>query len=555
MTNLTSSLNTILARIISFDPFGNNKYEIDTQKEYNLLGSYLNGSHNFENLKPAEQLEKKDFEYLAKLYNNLKYLLNKNYAKDNSNSVEALVADLYSISENSSDEEIESLLKKINKDNILNIGYSSLWGLFKKTPSDKFNKNNYEYLKNIYLEMIYELIDNPLLLKRQENLKNSNLSENYNWEIDRTLYKLTNIDTDIETISTSFCNNHKDAFLNLAILEDILKNIQKAISTQLEIDKIEELNSNPNDTRSELQKYSENEFLKNRGVTNISNSGADGDISIAGARQYMNGNCWLLGGINSLAATDLGKKLLKDNIYIDDVHGFVVVKLKEAEMKGYGKDGKGIYFIPSDKLKHSVNGIGDPDILAYNYAVNEYFKECNENEDKINEDKIKYGSERLDGNSGYRFYEILTGEENKKLDNLNSIPKGIISIINYNKTENVDDIYNSLINFAENKKPIQLAITLVEGSRIEYGDGRIEQNYRLASIPLLLIYAEGDLINHAFSVVGTKDGALICQESNNSEIYAKAFPVHWRDENGTWNFLVEKEHFEKSPITASILNL
>lgn len=83
MTEISQNLRNILNYIGNFDALGNSPTEIDSQKEYNLLGQYLNGSYQIENM-CLENLSKKEKKSLIKILKQLQ----KNWGKPSKQKVE-----------------------------------------------------------------------------------------------------------------------------------------------------------------------------------------------------------------------------------------------------------------------------------------------------------------------------------------------------------------------------------------------------------------------------------------------------------------------------------
>ena len=68
---IPQNLQNIISHIGWADLLGEDPTQIDSRKEYNLLGQYLNGSYSIENC-PKENLSKKEIKVLTKLLNSLK---------------------------------------------------------------------------------------------------------------------------------------------------------------------------------------------------------------------------------------------------------------------------------------------------------------------------------------------------------------------------------------------------------------------------------------------------------------------------------------------------
>ena len=126
---------------------------------------------------------------------------------------------------------------------------------------------------------------------------------------------------------------------------------------------------------------------------------ANGKINDINSKQTT-GSCASHAALNNFSRSSQGQELLQNNMYVDPETGVVSIYLPEAAQKGYPKGkGDGIYtYDKQDILNNRHNSKGDGDTSAYLLAMGDYLKES-ENED--------IG----DGLSGYRPYEILTGEK------------------------------------------------------------------------------------------------------------------------------------------------
>ena len=71
MSKISQNLQNIISNIGSQDLLGGNPTEIDSYKEYNLLGQYLNGSYVINN-SPIESLSKKELKNLKQILTSLK---------------------------------------------------------------------------------------------------------------------------------------------------------------------------------------------------------------------------------------------------------------------------------------------------------------------------------------------------------------------------------------------------------------------------------------------------------------------------------------------------
>lgn len=198
--------------------------------------------------------------------------------------------------------------------------------------------------------------------------------------------------------------------------------------------------------------------------------------------------CWALASINSLLTSEKGKELLESNRYYDKNTGIFAIHLQEAEDCGLHD---GIYIITPDDIRAEGNNLaeGEGDATAYLIAIKRYFAEVKQNPEIAEKlDTKNHPVRDLDtGNTGFRFFEIITGGKFSKY-NYKDIDRPIqngIGTGDPNATGGFEEIYN-LIN---NKSG---AATMVIGA-------------------------------HSISVVGAKDGKLIIQESNNNEIFAEEY--------------------------------
>ena len=194
------------------------------------------------------------------------------------------------------------------------------------------------------------------------------------------------------------------------------------------------------------------------------------------------GNCWVMGGINSLASTEIGRQFLNKNITKQTKNGttLFIVHLQEAENKGFPSSNKqGVYIFTEQEVLAIQNekGIatGDGDIAAYALAVESYLKDSGSGKD-INT-----------GNNPDRMFEILTGLKRSSYGEAT----GITYAQNSDPVEFAADFKN-IHNLVKNQNA---AFTLSDGE-------------------------------HTFSVVGTDGDHLLVQESTfDTDKYSKKFEL------------------------------
>ena len=200
------------------------------------------------------------------------------------------------------------------------------------------------------------------------------------------------------------------------------------------------------------------------------------------AKQISN-NCWLIGGINSLAITETGEKLLENNLHKDNEKHMISVHLKEAENNHMPQPkGDGIYTFTEKEIfdaqkRGDKDGLvsGDGDVTAYALAIEEYLKEKNNGE-------LPAGKSHFsDGAPVARLYEIVTGQS--RSDANSGITFTQINEKN-NSNETISKYFENIQNINQNK----------------------------SGATSLNIYG------HAFCVVGTDKDNLLIQESNLTEI-------------------------------------
>lgn len=228
------------------------------------------------------------------------------------------------------------------------------------------------------------------------------------------------------------------------------------------------------------------------------------------------GNCWLLSGINALVATDFGKEFLERNILKDEEKNLFAVHLKEAENKKLPRPkGDGIFVFTEKEVldaQHGENGLasGDGDVAALALAVEKYLEIANDG--NLDESKENFS----DGNSVFKFFEIITGE---KKDTFSKRSIGINHLITRN----------------------------VSGNEMRLQE--FENVFELAKEKKSAIIIAND--NHGFSVVGTEDDCILVQESNQGGNYKNVFELIPNSFPPTYK--IPKDVFEKNITSCSIL--
>ncbi len=508
MNNANSVLNNILFRISSYDKNASSIYEIDSKKEVDQLGAYLNGEMDDFDIEcygmPKPQgLNKDIYDYLKNLYESLK----NNYIKKNKDelSIQEIEEKVSSFSnqEKVNKKDYNKIIKSLNLENISDINPLTLIDLC----SDMLLTKN---IKQKKLNEGREVIEN-LLLEKAKELK---------------------VNEEDLTKAASHRETNFTGYINLLIVA-----IQKMEDYNAEVAEKEKIKNKPisksDDTQTLLMQACENHFAKNDILYTRKSFGEgraqiNGEVQLGSAKQLTE-NCWLMGGLNSLAATENGKKLLSKNIYRDQKHGVTAVYLGEAKEFKRGENGTGIYIIPDYMLKDLLYSDGDLDIAAYNIAIQMYFteKEKKEKEEKSNETPINNDNKNLNGNTVQRLYEIITGQEAKSSEEkIYADKENIITTTlhpKYNNYRNKDTGYQDIIDTFKNGAAIVIGIGLSDIS-----NGKIEGR-------------------HAFSIVGiTEDGKIILQESNNAKRIAECFESRYEDEEtGTWNIILTEDDFNK----------
>ena len=502
--NLSSIVSGILAEIASYDDYSMSRYEIDSKMELEILGDFLNGSLSDTRKYTVNDIDNNDKNLLKQIYDNLKGKIGNVETQVPADScLQLLNPDKYG------KEEYLNALKSINKDNIFRFAsYDRIAVMFNNNIlTDKEKKDIFKFIAKILIDKAIEMELEPEEIKELKYMiKSAKTLDDYENTLGSISHQLS-------------CKRNE-------------------YEIQKELKKIKNSALNPNDNRSELQKYAEEYWVENKGRIKVSNNFGigiyywDADLykkrsNIVDVSVQKTGNCWAMAGINSMGINEGSRSYMNAQIYKDSIHGVYVVQLTEAKNKGFGKDGQGIYFITDTELWRTANiSYGDYDVAAYNLAIKKYFEESGED---------IQDNDKLNGNKIQRFYEISRGVEAQEFDE-SQIPEGVgvynvyeVNEDGYNlenkkkNDEELSKLYDSLINHFKNGGEIVL------GAKVNIGGHGL----------------------HALSVVGVKDGKFIIQESNNDKDFAKQFEGSYLDENNTWNILLDKEDFIKMLVSVA----
>lgn len=203
--------------------------------------------------------------------------------------------------------------------------------------------------------------------------------------------------------------------------------------------------------------------------------------------------CWAHGDINSLISTETGAGLINNNYYRDENTGVFAIHLQEAEDLGLHG---GVYMVTPQDIIDSQDtfGRGNGIISAYLIATQKYFDEVNSNPELA---ANNLNNDVAEGNYGYRFYEILTGGD----------------VTNWSKTY-LDTPYNNKVRNGIG------TITCEKLSEADINNlyQMIEQGNGAMTIAMRIFKTSDVAVpSHTCSVVGARDGRLLIQESMNFE--------------------------------------
>lgn len=419
MVEYSLNLQKIFSHIGGFDALGDSPSQVDTQKEYNLLGQYLNGSYQVEDI-DVNKLTKKEKKSLKKLLNQLQQKWG-----------------------NLTNEKIEDNV--VTRENL-------------KEYLNKYNQLIFSPPKNLTeaeLQAVKKKVNSAL----ERFMKEIGLPEPYSGDY---AFKIKERLRDLDFINGA----EKTA-------QSVLENIQNPISKDILKAKVEEFLTN-------------NNISTNNSIASVDTG--DGDFNEV-VTQKTN-VCWGLAGINTLAQSNVGLSLLENNRHRDQQTGVYAIHLKEAENNELPSGG--IYIITPEEIANVSQTIaeGEGDSIAYLLAIDKYFEEIKTCKPEIAETLNVNDIE--EGNISSRFFEIITG--------------GTATMIG--EFSNVNDELPKGINI---------------GNGISYQQiSEIVQSGRGAAV--LSVYGGGDDMGHAISVVGTKNGELVIQESNNNkEIFLNTY--------------------------------
>ena len=136
--------------------------------------------------------------------------------------------------------------------------------------------------------------------------------------------------------------------------------------------------------------------------------------------QYKTGDCWLVAGLYSLAATDTGKQIIKESVTVNDNSSVTVdfkgigasYTISESELNRYD----------TDNNTYDSYSNGDNDVLAFELATEKLWKDINSGKVSLNSNNsdITYTGEGNgidDGGLPSQMVYYLTGIEPKEYYN------------------------------------------------------------------------------------------------------------------------------------------
>lgn len=483
----------IYATLANSDPYNSlNRFEIDTKAEWKRLGAFLDPEEN----NNANGYEAKEFHYTA---------------KDITDSDRKILQNIY-----------EGMKDKYESENDISVVNDTLYKMIDK---ENYNKKDYnKAIQNINSDNIGYLNTDSIDRIYNNDFRNDKTkAEDCETVKSAILKKANELGIQDESAIADFANDPNNSkFAKCALIAIQTESSKQAFAG--EVDKIKAKLSNENyPWESDLQKSAQEYFVKAYEDGTLFDAdgrlqtydylkgygGADGNIgdNLGSKSTQETGNCWLMAGINSLGDDS---DLISQNIYRDALYGITAVKLPEAEkyanqdyVTSENVSPNGIYCMSDAELKTNAARLasGDKDIVAYNYAIEKYFKEKAIYGENIDVDKLSaseildYYSEgggSIDGATPARLYEIATGETKTSFNDCN-IPDGVGMRI-YGRQKATKEDYDALVEHVRN------------GGKVILGF-----NYDIN------VKGTTRNISHAFSVVGVdSDGKLVVQESNNS---------------------------------------
>lgn len=504
------SAQDILKYIAAYDSDGQSSTEIDTKQEFDMLGAYLNGNQNLYNLQEGGfgisesiNLDEKETNVLLKTINGLKEKFGDwqySFSKKNKITDENLsdyANRYYSLCEKLQNGELD----KTSKKDLQNIEaklkkYVESNGVPIEISTDK--AYNLPYKFNCYKKEldIKKLLNNPNNAITKENAKQyldyyKYIVDGYETpaalgmtkeEISEASNKLKQsladyIGQNNKELSDKLTPDNIQEFDVLFIMGEIAKKHQKVDELIIPNGNIvkEQIN-NPYDNKNLA--FAVENYIKDNNVQELSDIPENVDIGNGAfdktSTQKTN-NCWAHAGLNALLTTPEGRQLIESNYYRDEKTGVIAVHLKEAEDFGLHD---GIFIVTPEEIASARETVseGEGDITAYMVAIKKYFEEA-KSTPEIQGNRIFKDYD--EGNTSFRFFEIMTGAQYYKYDSLDNIDiqDGIGTSSSFDN--------NQLYDLVENQKG---AVT---------------------------ISLRG--VNHAISIVGVKDGKYLVQESNNDE--------------------------------------
>lgn len=201
MINNSSNLQKIISYIGGFDALGDHPSQIDTQKEYNLLSQYLNGSYQIEgtDVKKLKKSEQKD---LKKLLNQL----NKKWGNPTEeNSIENVVTR-------------ENVKKYIEKyEQLINMPNKHLTEDELELSINKVSTAIEAYMKEIGIQGPYNNIDYRFLINRRHEILDFTKESEKNSKITLEYIKNPPSKEVLETKVNEFLTTNKLSSINTTI--------------------------------------------------------------------------------------------------------------------------------------------------------------------------------------------------------------------------------------------------------------------------------------------------------------------------------------------------
>ena len=518
-----NSINNVIKYIASFDSSEGSSTEIDTKKEFEFLGDYLNGSLNVlaqDNETGAgyvikyTDLIKEEKQQLFAIMNDLKskfgewtnvFASDSKYDEENAllyvNRLLGYKQKLEELKDNKEEyskyykdnkkeiKQVENYVKEYCKQNGLNIKDYSIANLEKLQYNSEYglsyDKEAAAEIKNMLDESDKFVLTNDIVKKYKFEIHQIINSEEY------AITTLTDEQMDkLKDAVLDYIKVHTTEFTRETITgKGIEFCLGESLKVHNKLDTMEECNNKiqniiNNPYNIENLKNTVEKYIKDNNITEIVDipDGVDvGNGKFDKTSTQQTENCWAHAGINSMLSSETGKTIIESNYYRDEKTGVIAVHLQEAEDMGLHG---GIYIITPQEIIDSQETIasGEGEISAYLIAIQKYFSEVNSNpEFTDNEPEYWRYADMEYGNMGFRFYELMTGGK----------------YVQWKYYEGED-------------LKVQQGIatsTSIESERlyemIESGSGAMTISLRN--------------IAHNISIIGVKDGKFLIQESNNSE--------------------------------------